>query len=239
MAANATDEKSSRKRKRKKRKLLNASLGISRSPSPSRKQLKKVNTMANSRCQISVAVDLSFENLMNDRDIRKTLKQVQNCYATNRRLSAPLQLHLTSFGGKIRSQFESIEGNVKWDVHLNEKHFDQVFDKSRVLYLTSDSPNELEELTEQYVYVIGGLVDHNQHKGLCYKLAKQNGYAHARLPIDKYVNMKTRRILAINHVFQILAKWTESRCWKSVLLQVLPERKNAKPKTEQDQPARA
>lgn len=44
------------------------------------------------------------------------------------------------------------------------------------------------------MYVIGGLVDHNSHKGLCYEQAVKNGYRHARLPIDEFVEMKTRKV---------------------------------------------
>lgn len=52
----------------------------------------------------------------------------------------------------------------------------------------------LSELDDTKVYVIGGLVDHNSHKGLCYNLAVRKGYGHARLPIDEFVEMKTRKV---------------------------------------------
>lgn len=52
----------------------------------------------------------------------------------------------------------------------------------------------LSELDDSKVYVIGGLVDHNSQKGLCFELAKERGYGHARLPIDEFVKMKTRKV---------------------------------------------
>lgn len=40
-----------------------------------------------------------------------------------------------------------------------------------VIYLTSDSPYTLTELKPYHTYIIGGLVDKNRHKGICYKTA--------------------------------------------------------------------
>ena len=36
-------------------------------------------------------------------------------------------------------------------------------------------------------------------KGHCFNLAVKNGVCHARLPIDVFLQMNTRRVLAVNH----------------------------------------
>ena len=36
------------------------------------------------------------------------------------------------------------------------------------MYLTADAEEEVEELEEDKVYIIGGLVDRNRHKNLTY-----------------------------------------------------------------------
>lgn len=71
-------------------------------------------------------------------------------------------------------------------------------------------------------------MDHNQHKLLTLNKAREENIAHGKLPIDTYLNMKTRQVLAVNHVFQILlAISSDKKSWKDALLETLPERKNA------------
>uniref|UniRef100_A0A914XTD3 tRNA (guanine(9)-N(1))-methyltransferase n=1 Tax=Plectus sambesii TaxID=2011161 RepID=A0A914XTD3_9BILA len=121
--------------------------------------------------------------------------------------------------------FDTIETNKKWDVNLCVEDHLTKFDKSEVVYLTSESENVIETLTEDKVYVIGGLIDHNSQKGLCHRLAVEKGVAHGRLPIDEYVQMKTRQVLTINQVFDILARFTESANWKDAFFSAIPKRK--------------
>ncbi|VDO17614.1 unnamed protein product [Haemonchus placei] len=110
-----------------------------------------------------------------------------------------------------------------------------MFKPNEIIYLTADSDNVLTKLDEAKVYVIGGLVDHNSQKGLCYELAVKAGYGHARLPIDEFVQMKTRKVLTINHVFEILAHFSDHGDWEKAFFTVIPPRKGmAKKDTAED-----
>ncbi|KOC60196.1 RNA (guanine-9-)-methyltransferase domain-containing protein 2 [Habropoda laboriosa] len=195
---------------------------------PSRKALKR-STMADSSCKIGVTIDLSFDDLMIDKDIAKLTKQILRCYTLNRRAIAPMQFSLTSFNGKSKADMQKHNGYEHWDVKFHAKPYLNIYLKEKIIYLTSESENVISHLEQDSVYVIGGLVDHNSHKGFCHKLAKQAGIRHGRLPLDKFLRMKARKVLTVDHVFEILLRVSEGKTWQEAFLQVLPERKNAQP----------
>ncbi|KRZ53086.1 Zinc phosphodiesterase ELAC protein 2 [Trichinella nativa] len=191
----------------------------------SKRKLLKLSSMELSNCRQRVAVDMSFDDLMNERDLCKALNQLAQCYAVNRRARNPLQFHVVNFRGISRVNFDNIPGNSNWDVLLSEDDYEQLFGRWNVVYLTSESPNVVHELDESKVYIIGGLVDHNHLKGRCLELAEQRQVAHARLPIDEHVKMNARRVLSINHVFEILLRYTETKSWQVAIETVVPKRK--------------
>ncbi|XP_014211282.1 tRNA methyltransferase 10 homolog A [Copidosoma floridanum] len=197
---------------------------------PSRKYLKTC-TMSDSPCKLNVTIDLSFDDYMIGKDIAKLIKQILRCYTLNRRAIAPLQFSLSSFEGKSLVEMKKHNGYENWDVLFYEKHYLSVFPKEKIVYLTSESENVIEDLNHDHVYVIGGLVDHNQHKGLCHKLAVEKDVKHGRLPLDKFLQMKARKVLTVDHVFEIILRVAEGKTWQEAFLQVLPERKNAQPVT--------
>lgn len=127
------------------------------------------------------------------------------------------------------------------------------------IYLTSDSPYTLTSLHPYTTYIIGGLVDKNRHKGICYKracdadgLAAQQdaegstgvpsyqteahmgGVKTAKLPIGQYMEMTSRFVLATNHVLDIMLKWLETGDWGEAFLRVVPKRKGGKLKGGSD-----
>lgn len=109
-----------------------------------------------------------------------------------------------------------------------------------VVYLTSDSPNTLTELKPYSTYIIGGIVDRNRHKGICYKRAMDRGIKTAKLPIGDYMQMASRFVLATNHVAEIMLRWLELGDWGEAFLHVLPKRKGGvlkEKKASNDKPA--
>ena len=175
---------------------------------------------------VKVVIDLNFSTLMKNKDLRMLVKQVKSCYAGNRKTEHPFQLYITSFCKQIKGLFTKLQpGCVNWDANLEKEDYLHVFDSKKIVYLTSNSENVLDKLEKDKVYVIGGLVDHNQLKGLCYKLACEQGVSHARLPIGEYIKLNSRKVLTINHVFEILVKYQESNDWKDAFFKVIPRRK--------------
>ncbi|KAG5928716.1 hypothetical protein E4U42_000080 [Claviceps africana] len=97
-----------------------------------------------------------------------------------------------------------------------------------VVYLTSESPYTLQRLEPYTSYIIGGLVDKNREKGLCYRRAVQRGIRTARLPIGEYMVMQSRQILATNHVVEIMVRWLDCEDWGAAFSQVIPKRKGGR-----------
>lgn len=187
-----------RRRERQRRKEKKAS-GVWNPPS--RKSLKYNKPDANTS-KISIAFDLQFDELMNDKDISKCIRQLTRCYQINRRSKCPIPIYFAGLNPNTRTQkvFEKNDGWDKWDVKYSEENYLNVgFPKEKIIYLTSEADDVLDELEEGALYVIGALVDHNSHKGQCFDNAQKDGVRTVRLPLSEYVEMKTRAVLTINH----------------------------------------
>jgi tRNA (guanine9-N1)-methyltransferase len=100
--------------------------------------------------------------------------------------------------------------------------------EAEVVYLTSDSEHTLDRLKPYSTYIIGGLVDKNRHKGICYKRACDRGIKTAKLPIAEYMEMQSRFVLATNHVVEIMVRWLECGDWGEAFLKVVPKRKGGR-----------
>lgn len=185
--------------KRKERRAKEVELGLP-GPCSKRKMLKR-NKIDDSPNLVSVAIDFDYDELMDDKDIAKCSKQMLRVYTENRKSSMPIKLHFTSIkgNGRIEKSLSRNDGYKNWDVKIHEESYLKMFDHNSIVYLTSDSDNVLNELEPNTVYIIGGLVDHNHHKGLSLKRAEENGLKTARLPLSEHIEMKTRSVLTIVH----------------------------------------
>ncbi|EIJ93038.1 uncharacterized protein NEPG_01994 [Nematocida parisii ERTm1] len=95
---------------------------------------------------------------------------------------------------------------------------------TNIIVLTADASDELTEMEEDCVYVIGGLVDRNRHKGYTEKLF--NGkFKTAKLPIRQKLSSST--VLSTLHVFNILLSYSQCKDWECALKENLPIRKQS------------
>lgn len=188
-----------REKYREKRKSALASGDPTRT-GPSRKALKH-NRIDDSPNPITVAVDLEFDDLMIDKDVCKCAKQLLWVYTINRKAEMPLHLYYTGLkdGGRLQQALDKNDGYRNWDVHIKTESYTTLFESERIVYLTSDSDTVLTTLEKDTVYIVGGLVDHNHHKGLTLERATKKGLRTARLPLGEHVKIKARTVLTIVH----------------------------------------
>ncbi len=96
------------------------------------------------------------------------------------------------------------------------------------MYLTADSSNVIQTLDDKKVYIIGGIVDRNRYKQLTLDKANKEGIQHAKLPIGDFMHLKSSTVLTVNHVFEIVAEWYQTKDWRGALNKVIPDRKQEK-----------
>lgn len=121
-------------------------------------------------------------------------------------------------GGKLAGAFTHRKAT-------EPKPSEEQIELGEVVYLTSDSPDTLTELKPYSTYIVGGIVDRNRHKGICYKRAMDRGLKTAKLPIGDYMRMASRFVLATNHVSEIMVRWLEFGDWGEAFSRVVPKRK--------------
>ncbi|KAL1958952.1 hypothetical protein VTO42DRAFT_3505 [Malbranchea cinnamomea] len=233
---------------------------------PCRRTLTKTGRGRSSLVPVTFVLDCDFDDLMLDKERVSLASQITRCYSDNSRAPYRAHLVVASFNKKLKERFDTVlrKQYDKWrGVTLTGDDFvtaaqaaqdrmqgpdggkllgafsDQTQAKpedGEVIYLTSDSPHTLTELKPYHTYIIGGLVDKNRHKGICYKRAMERGVKTARLPIGDYMQMASRFVLATNHVVEIMLKWMELKDWGQAFSLVMPKRKGGvlKNKEEKD-----
>lgn len=213
---------------------------------------------------VTLVIDCGWDHLMDDRQRISLGSQITRAYSDNSKAPYRSHLVISSFDKLLKERFDTVlrKMHENWRgitfmpedfVHAAEQakermkgpHGGQLAgafsdkgdvtpENGEVIYLSSDSPNTLTELKPYSTYIIGGLVDKNKHKGVCYQKAIEKGMKTAKLPIGEYLRMASRPVLATNHVAEIMMRWLELGDWGEAFLQVIPQRKGAEKKARLD-----
>ncbi|KAI9908617.1 hypothetical protein PsorP6_003974 [Peronosclerospora sorghi] len=164
---------------------------------------------------INIVIDCEFEDEMTEKE-KKSLSQ-------------QIITYITSLRGDIKKNLENISGYHEWLAFTgSSRSYMDIFKKDSLVYLTADSPTVITKLSRNKVYIIGGIVDRNRLKGITYQKAVEQGIATAKLPLDAVVELGSNtRVLTVNHVYEILAYFSEVNDWAQATLAALPSRKGA------------
>lgn len=173
-----------------------------------------------------VVLDVSFDDDMNEKEVRSLVSQITYLYGKNRVVEHPLRIYMTSFSGKLKTNLESLNGFPHWKgITSDPRPYLDMFPKERLVYLSAESEESLTDLNEDDIYIIGGLVDHNRLKGICFDKAVSQGIRTARLPIGEFMELKNRKVLTVNQVYEILLAFSVEKDWAKAFDSIIPKRK--------------
>lgn len=196
--------------------------------------------MNDAKKRFKICVDCQYEGMMTYKEKNSLASQIRYCYAANKRSKNPVFVSVPSLKDETRAILEKVEGFPdQWKSRCFDCSDEDILsmhpDKTKIVYLTSDSDTTLDHLEDDKVYVIGGIVDRNRLKRATLNKANELGISTARLPIDEHLKLVSTKVLTVNHVCEILLKYREyGNDWKKALLDVLPERKDVSAKSPSD-----
>ncbi|CAE7442608.1 TRM10 [Symbiodinium microadriaticum] len=179
-----------------------------------------------------IVINCSFSDTMDVRELTSLAKQVQLSYTQARDSNSKAQLHIMSLHSQ-NPVIHSLEkqGMKSWKLHLHEESVWDVFAtearEGRLVVLTPDAEEELLEVLEEEVYVVGGIVDRSVKKMQSRAQAVDQGATKLRkLPLKRFGPTGCCPVLNIDCVVRILCEWLKGDgSWQPVFERCLPPRR--------------
>lgn len=196
-----------------------------------RAKKEKVRSSLENHTRFSVCIDLGWNEHMIEKERKSLARQIAYSYSALRQGVedglTPLALSITGIDDVMKPVLTfSAQGWETWPVGLSEKSLAEYHDVSKLVYLTHDSNDVLQQLDPNDVYVIGGIVDRNRLKCATMNKAKMLGVRTARLNLDANISLQHGTpVLTVNHCVAILLYAANGMSWKDAYLKVLPVRK--------------
>lgn len=133
--------------------------------------------------------------------------QAQRIVLFNREADQPFNVWFTSLCDEnIKGSFDRVNlFSPKNFVNRSERHFTELFPKEKLVYLSPDAEEAIDEFDRQAVYVLGALVDRYEDNPLTFNSAKHHGIRAVRLPLKEHIILTDLAIdLSFLSVFKML-----------------------------------
>uniref|UniRef100_A0A0K0FNL8 RNA (guanine-9-)-methyltransferase domain-containing protein 1 n=1 Tax=Strongyloides venezuelensis TaxID=75913 RepID=A0A0K0FNL8_STRVS len=181
-----------------------------------------------------VVVDCRYIPHLSIRAQNLTMCQLRYIISDNRNRRVPWPICLANFdeslyNKKLMNHLELM--NVKNALEeRTSKNYTQLYDPSKIIYLSPDGEEELERIEGDEIFVIGGIVDrvveHNIPKKASLEAAMEDKVKCVKLPLDKYVKWKSgTKYLTLTAVVKILQDvYDSNNDWSYSLKKHIPVR---------------
>ena len=187
-----------------------------------------------------ICFDLNFNTYMDSKEQKSLTAQLALCYNINKHNKKKINFYFTNMTKDLMEQLNKNDAQ-KWKVHYSNSPFYLIDDliklKKEFVYLSPDAEEELDDVSEDKIYIIGGIVDRTVIQNL--SMNRVNGIKNdnncdikivtKKLPLLKYIKDVKNTVLNINTVVEILSLYADmdkdKKDWKRVLEQALPKRK--------------
>ena len=184
-----------------------------------------------------IIFDFDYAIYMKDEHTRSLIRQLADCYGLNKRNKVKICYHLTNYNS-IKTELFKMGGNY-WHCKLYEDEFykcESIINLNKqFVYLSPDADEEIDDVDDAHVYIVGGFVDKPVIKNKSMLRVKQITTENTninivcrRLPLWKYVDNLINPVLNVNTVCEILSYKRDGVDWVNAINQALPGRMSKK-----------
>ena len=204
------------------------------------KEKEKENLLEAYNSNFIICFDLNFNHYMEKKEQKSLSSQVSLCYNINKRNNKKINFYFTNMTQELMNILNKNDAD-KWKVHYHDEPFYLIDDliklKKEFVYLSPDAEEELNDVSEDKIYIIGGIVDRTviQNLSLNRIISLKNDdnceikIVAKKLPLIKYIKDVKNTVLNINTVVEILSLYADmdedKKDWKTVFEKALPKRK--------------
>ncbi|XP_053971885.1 mitochondrial ribonuclease P protein 1 homolog [Hylaeus volcanicus] len=178
-----------------------------------------------------IVFDLEYENIMSAYETQNCAKQLKLSFAANRIHNDPFNVYFCNAnpsGLLMQSIHQGIPTvyDPEFPLNITSKSYLELFDKSKLVYLSPNSTEVLEKFDHDMIYIIGAFVDKMKPQPVSFAKAKKEGIKTVRLPLAEYLpwGSGSAKNLPLNHVLSILLDLKEDNNWERALKHI-PSRK--------------
>eukprot|EP00759_Apiculatamorpha_spiralis_P028896 PhF_6_TR31377/c0_g1_i1/m.45952 len=180
---------------------------------------------------VRIVLDAQYPSQETDVSIRLLATQIGTLHGLNHKYLKPSIFQVYGSPALLAkvSKAYRIDQWKDFDFHLDSiEAICQREEGRKVVYLTPEAPDVLEEVDPTATYIIGGLLDRGQIESEAYvsyrKAHSLPGVVFARIPVHRHVQLRNGNSLTIPNVFSILKEIESGKSLLESLKQVLAQR---------------